>query len=216
MKDEDIPCAAEVPANPEDSYTNATQVFDTKKLHDRLQKCYTMSLLMVGIGLQRADNMDNHATLVGALGLILRSRHMQESSHESYRRANETRVYTICYASIFLLASVTATTLYWAVEEGMVGPIVKSVIASGRSCFNAITSAGSWIKKDNATNMVNSNNFVPSNVRVTQEKVIDQNLPWNNGWNNGMRFTTSANNNSNEQHSEEYKPEGRENSLLID
>jgi len=160
-----IPTAENVYDNPSINYLYATPIFDTEKLYRRWEWCCKTSLWIAHIGFRHA----NHIEIGATIGLIFGSQHMQEEAREDHQRAHETRKSALYLAFMFLLVSVAATTLFWAVEEGIVGTIVKSIAVCVRSCFNAITSAGSWIK-DKATNMFKCNEPV-----LEEEKYFESN-----------------------------------------
>lgn len=137
---QDIPTAAEeIHVENSGHIPFAKQIFDTEKLYRNWATCCEISLRMAHIGFQHADNLQTQATISATLGILFGSRQMQDSAVETNRQAHETRKATVYFAALFLLASVAVTTLYWAVEEGLVGTIVKSISACGKSCINTFS-----------------------------------------------------------------------------
>lgn len=136
----ELPTATEVPTSNSESIPFATQIWDTKKLYRRWAKCCEITLHIAHIGFSQADNLQTQATVMGTFGLLFSSRSMQESASAANKQAHETRMATIYFAAAFLVASVVITSLYWAVEEGLIGTIVKSVVAAFKWVGSGIAS----------------------------------------------------------------------------
>lgn len=159
---DDMPMAQETHVNNPEEIPFAQQIFDTKKLYRRWAKCCEISLRIAHIGLEHANNLETQATIGATFGMLFGSQQMQEDASETSRRAHETRKTTLIASVMFLAASIVLTSLYWAVEEGLIGTIVKSIAACVSSCVNAVSSACSWINKK-ATSMFKRSDMVEQN-----------------------------------------------------
>lgn len=175
----DIPLAPEVSVDNPEHIPLAKQIFDTRKLYRNWAKCCEFSMKIAHVGLKHADNLQTQATILGTVGLIIGSQSMQHSATETNRQAHETRKSTMYVSLAFLFVSVTATTLYWAVEEGLIGTIVKSISACAKYCANNIASSYSWIK-EKTTNIFKRNTTVKQHNNVDsswgleeEEEVLD-------------------------------------------
>lgn len=145
-------------------------IFNTQKLYNRWARCFTFFSTIVDIGFKHADSLDFNATMHLIFGLLSGSKEMQQSAAETHKQAHETRKSTLIFAGLCLLVAITATTLYWAVEEGVVGLITKSISACARSCYNALSAAGSWIKSK-ITNIFKRSN--PDDQNITLAEIVD-------------------------------------------
>lgn len=168
-----IPMATETHVNNPEEIPFAKQIFDTKKLYRRWATCCEMSLNIAHVGLQHADNLQTQATIGATFGALFGSQSMQEDASETNKRAHEARKSALVVSVGFLLIAVLLTTLYWVVEEGLIGTIVKSIAACGSSCVNALRGVGSWIA-EKTTGMFKSNKVVEQRNNLQKKSDLEE------------------------------------------
>ncbi len=181
--EECTPLASVIQVDNQDNIPVAIQIFNTKKLYRRWAKCCSITLDIAKIGFEHADNMQTEATIWGTIGLLFGSKNMQQSAAETHKQAHETRKTTIYFAFVFLLVSAAVTSIYWAVEEGVVGLITKSISAFVSGCCNALSATGSWIKskiirmfkRNNTENqdMINATDHFEKNQNIFTSRSVE-------------------------------------------
>lgn len=121
-----IPLAFEVLHKNPESVPFAKQVFNTKKLYDRLATCCSITLDIASIGFKRAEHLDTKATIAETFGILFNSKESTKAAAKYSKEADETRSATVYFAAMFLVVSTVTTSAYWAVEEGLVSLPIKT------------------------------------------------------------------------------------------
>jgi hypothetical protein len=174
LEHEGLPTAVETPVANPDQIPFAKQIFDTEKLYRRWAYCCELTLKFAGIGFEHANDLQTRATLWGTFGVLLGSQKMQAEASETNQRAHEVRKYTLYFAALFLAVSVFVTGLYWAVEEGLIGTIIKSISACASSCAKGISSFCSSLKEKTTNLFTRRKKTDPLNTPLVIETKEDK------------------------------------------